>query len=328
MCPCACAASLGAHALTSARGDGSYPPPPAHPTPPHPTPPPVRDQVKRLMHHPSVVVWSGNNENEQAITQNWFPNTRTDPYTYAVRLPGPRPPLPAAPLTWSGCGRGALSRRPGRLRPPLPCHDPQRPAAAGHVARLPLQVQPLPAPSPFRPFRLDPQVGLVRRLHGLSSPANGVWSTDPFAERWIAPNGDTSTSQFFGDHHYYNYAADSQNVATMVSPRSVGFARGPQSVDRSRTLTNVRIRGPRFSSEYGFQSMPSFFSLEKISLPEVRGLDKAARTRRPLRQCESFVVRGHATRRTGCGTRTFSSSATTARATANPRSPTRCAYAN
>ena len=46
-----------------------------------------------------------------------------------------------------------------------------------------------------------------------------MWSTDPFAERWIAPNGDTSTSQFFGDHHYYNYAADSQSIATMVSPR-------------------------------------------------------------------------------------------------------------
>jgi len=52
-----------------------------------------------------------------------------------------------------------------------------------------------------------------------SSPANGVWSTDPFAERWIAPNGDTSTSEYFGDQHYYNYVADSQNVATMMSPR-------------------------------------------------------------------------------------------------------------
>ena len=47
----------------------------------------VRDQVKRLMHHASVAVWSGNNENEQAITQNWFTQTRTDPYTYAVRAP-------------------------------------------------------------------------------------------------------------------------------------------------------------------------------------------------------------------------------------------------
>jgi len=52
-----------------------------------------------------------------------------------------------------------------------------------------------------------------------SSPANGVWSTDPFAERWIAPNGDTSTSEYFGDQHYYNYVADSQNVETMMSPR-------------------------------------------------------------------------------------------------------------
>ena len=29
-------------------------------------------QVKRLQHHPSIVLWSGNNENEAAIAQNWF----------------------------------------------------------------------------------------------------------------------------------------------------------------------------------------------------------------------------------------------------------------
>ena len=29
-------------------------------------------QVKRLQHHPSIVLWAGNNENEAAIAQNWY----------------------------------------------------------------------------------------------------------------------------------------------------------------------------------------------------------------------------------------------------------------
>lgn len=29
-------------------------------------------QVRRLKSHPSVVIWSGNNENEAAIAANWF----------------------------------------------------------------------------------------------------------------------------------------------------------------------------------------------------------------------------------------------------------------
>ncbi len=29
-------------------------------------------QVKRLQSHPSIALWSGNNENEQAIAQNWY----------------------------------------------------------------------------------------------------------------------------------------------------------------------------------------------------------------------------------------------------------------
>ncbi|XP_064488177.1 beta-mannosidase-like isoform X2 [Ornithodoros turicata] len=33
----------------------------------------VRQQVRRLQHHPSVCVWAGNNENEQAIASHWWP---------------------------------------------------------------------------------------------------------------------------------------------------------------------------------------------------------------------------------------------------------------
>eukprot|EP00662_Eupelagonemidae_sp_cell21_P019570 gene19570-51378_t len=35
----------------------------------------VADQVRRLQHHPSVAVWSANNENEAALVQNWYGDT-------------------------------------------------------------------------------------------------------------------------------------------------------------------------------------------------------------------------------------------------------------
>jgi beta-mannosidase len=34
----------------------------------------VRHQVRRLGHHPCLVLWSANNENEEALT--WFPVTQ------------------------------------------------------------------------------------------------------------------------------------------------------------------------------------------------------------------------------------------------------------
>jgi len=43
-------------------------------------------QVKRLIHHASVVIWSGNNENEQAITERWFPESIRNPYVYGVLI--------------------------------------------------------------------------------------------------------------------------------------------------------------------------------------------------------------------------------------------------
>ena len=33
---------------------------------------PRPNQVRRLKSHPSVIVWSGNNENEAALATNWF----------------------------------------------------------------------------------------------------------------------------------------------------------------------------------------------------------------------------------------------------------------
>ncbi|XP_065559603.1 beta-mannosidase-like [Artemia franciscana] len=32
----------------------------------------IRHQVRRLQHHPSIIVWAGNNENEKALRDNWY----------------------------------------------------------------------------------------------------------------------------------------------------------------------------------------------------------------------------------------------------------------
>lgn len=32
----------------------------------------VKQQIRRLHHHPSIVLWAGNNENEAALRGNWY----------------------------------------------------------------------------------------------------------------------------------------------------------------------------------------------------------------------------------------------------------------
>jgi len=32
----------------------------------------VKQQIRRLQHHPSIVLWAGNNENEVALKSNWY----------------------------------------------------------------------------------------------------------------------------------------------------------------------------------------------------------------------------------------------------------------
>ena len=31
----------------------------------------IRQQIRRLQHHPSIALWAGNNENEAALRGNW-----------------------------------------------------------------------------------------------------------------------------------------------------------------------------------------------------------------------------------------------------------------
>ncbi|XP_069341566.1 beta-mannosidase isoform X1 [Eulemur rufifrons] len=42
----------------------------------------VANQLRRLKSHPSVIIWSGNNENEAALSMNWFHVNVTDLQTY------------------------------------------------------------------------------------------------------------------------------------------------------------------------------------------------------------------------------------------------------
>lgn len=32
----------------------------------------IEQQIRRLQHHPSIILWAGNNENEAALRQNWY----------------------------------------------------------------------------------------------------------------------------------------------------------------------------------------------------------------------------------------------------------------
>lgn len=32
----------------------------------------IKQQIRRLQHHPSIILWAGNNENEAALRGNWY----------------------------------------------------------------------------------------------------------------------------------------------------------------------------------------------------------------------------------------------------------------
>lgn len=43
----------------------------------------VTQQVRRLQHHPSIALWAGNNENEAALAQNWWPEIFLSRFLYS-----------------------------------------------------------------------------------------------------------------------------------------------------------------------------------------------------------------------------------------------------
>ncbi|KAJ9591465.1 hypothetical protein L9F63_002071 [Diploptera punctata] len=73
------------------------------------------------------------------------------------------------------------------------------------------------------------------RPFAVSSPSNGIESEE---EGYVANN---PSSTFYGDIHYYNYISNGWDPDT--------------------------FKVTRFSSEYGYQSMPSFLSLTEVSIP-------------------------------------------------------------
>lgn len=74
------------------------------------------------------------------------------------------------------------------------------------------------------------------RTYVPSSPSNGLISLDPYVGEWGNPN-----SELMGDVHIFEYNNDCTDVTKYLKPR--------------------------MATEYGWQSFPSYKSLEKVSLP-------------------------------------------------------------
>ncbi|KAJ3325578.1 hypothetical protein HDV06_003396 [Boothiomyces sp. JEL0866] len=82
--------------------------------------------------------------------------------------------------------------------------------------------------------KLDPHRQFIS-----SSPSNGVVSSYPFTERFVSESGN---NDIYGDVHYYNYIDNGTDTK--------------------------KYRNPRFVSEYGFMSLPSFNTLKQVSVKE------------------------------------------------------------
>ena len=80
----------------------------------------VIDNVKRTQHHAALIVWSGNNENEASIAENWYGFPSADEPTYASMysdlyfgtvfavletIDTSRPVLPSSPSNGDETGR-------------------------------------------------------------------------------------------------------------------------------------------------------------------------------------------------------------------------------
>ncbi|KAL0969506.1 hypothetical protein UPYG_G00228170 [Umbra pygmaea] len=138
----------------------------------------VTQQVRRLKSHPSIIVWSGNNENEAALATDWFGI-----------------PVAQRPQYY----KDYVSLYVDNIRAIVQQEDGSRPVL-------------------------------------VSSPTNGAETEQ---EGWVAQN---PYDVHYGDTHYYSYFQDCWDWTAL--PRT------------------------RFASEYGFQSWPSFSTLQKVSIPE------------------------------------------------------------
>ncbi|XP_032876273.1 beta-mannosidase [Amblyraja radiata] len=135
-------------------------------------------QVRRLKSHPSIIIWSGNNENEAALATNWFHVSLSNISLYLDDY---------------------VQLYISTIRETVLKEDRNRPYIT-------------------------------------SSPTNGKESIQ---EHWVARN---PYDVHYGDVHYYSYDTDCWDWTYFPKPR--------------------------FASEYGFQSWPSFSTLEKVSAAE------------------------------------------------------------
>lgn len=136
----------------------------------------VTQQVRRLQYHPSIAIWAGNNENEAALSDNWYDTSHNfDIYK-----------------------------------------DDYITLYVDTIRNITM------AQDPVRPFVV-------------SSPSNGLESEQ---EDYVAAD---PSSAFYGDIHFYNYVSNGWDPSI--------------------------FRLTRFSSEYGYQSMPSFLSITEVSVP-------------------------------------------------------------
>ncbi|XP_055490764.1 LOW QUALITY PROTEIN: beta-mannosidase [Leucoraja erinacea] len=134
--------------------------------------------VRRLKSHPSIIIWSGNNENEAALATNWFHVSLSNISLYLDDY---------------------VQLYVSTIRETVLKEDRNRPYIT-------------------------------------SSPTNGKESIQ---EHWVARN---PYDVHYGDVHYYSYDTDCWDWTYFPKPR--------------------------FASEYGFQSWPSFSTLEKVSAAE------------------------------------------------------------
>ncbi|KAL7751733.1 hypothetical protein RI367_002732 [Sorochytrium milnesiophthora] len=148
----------------------------------------VAYQAARLSYHPSVVLWSGNNENQEALVNKIFPGTGDNPHLYTVDY-----------------------------------HSLFNQVIPEALARV----------DTTRPYiGSSPSNGVIPAVH----PVEHRFLDLPYLDQWIPPQGTTSDD--WGDKHYYNYGADG--------------------------LDWTQYPSPRMATEYGWMSMPSFSAWRRI----------------------------------------------------------------